>query len=422
VLDALTTLPADAAHVLCLRYFDDLPPREIAARLGVPVETVRTRTRRALARLRDELDCRHGGDRAAWGVALAPLVRAGVAAPAPCATHPAPSIPSPVETLAVAATAKPLLVAAAAASSSRGVPQVGRRRPTAPWPTRWRPSPSRPARTAAARRRGDGACAAPRADAADGPATGPATRPTAASRTAPVVGASWTRRRRRRRVRVRLVPDDALLVYLGVPVDGRWSALETTTAADGTYGFEGSGRGRVRGPVRGPGKAMAVRGGSRSSPASARLDDLALADGATCPGTVRGTASGTVGGTVWAPTARRSRGRGSASRSGRRTRCSSCSRAWTGCRGARHRDDGRRRPVRVAHVAEGRAVLVVEAPGHASKVLALTVPARALDARPHVAGHRRGERHGARRRHAAVGARVLVTRDGGSRVRRRGRR
>jgi RNA polymerase sigma factor (sigma-70 family) len=48
-----------------LRWFEDLPPRAIAARCKVPVETVRTRLKRALEKLRERLDVEHGG-REAW--------------------------------------------------------------------------------------------------------------------------------------------------------------------------------------------------------------------------------------------------------------------------------------------------------------------------------------------------------------------
>ena len=51
-----------------LRFFEGLPPREVATRMGVPVETVRTRTRRALEQLRERLDREHGGERRAWAV------------------------------------------------------------------------------------------------------------------------------------------------------------------------------------------------------------------------------------------------------------------------------------------------------------------------------------------------------------------
>jgi RNA polymerase sigma-70 factor (ECF subfamily) len=58
--------------VLFLRYFDDLAPRAIAARMELPVETVRTRIKRGLERLRAALDRAHGDRRDAWvGVATA---------------------------------------------------------------------------------------------------------------------------------------------------------------------------------------------------------------------------------------------------------------------------------------------------------------------------------------------------------------
>ncbi|MEN8149330.1 MAG: RNA polymerase sigma factor [Planctomycetota bacterium] len=56
-----------------LRFFEGLSARDVAARMEVPVETARTRVRRALDRLREDLDHEHGGDRKAWIVALLPL-------------------------------------------------------------------------------------------------------------------------------------------------------------------------------------------------------------------------------------------------------------------------------------------------------------------------------------------------------------
>ena len=40
---------------MLLRFFEDLPPRVVAERMGVPVETVRTRTKRACETLRARL-------------------------------------------------------------------------------------------------------------------------------------------------------------------------------------------------------------------------------------------------------------------------------------------------------------------------------------------------------------------------------
>ena len=55
-----------------LRFFDDAPPRVVAERMGVPVETVRTRLRRALDLLREHIAGDGGGE--GWIRALAPLV------------------------------------------------------------------------------------------------------------------------------------------------------------------------------------------------------------------------------------------------------------------------------------------------------------------------------------------------------------
>lgn len=63
--------------VILLRYYEDLPPRRIAERLGLPVETVRTRLKRGLARMRTQLDAEHGGDRRSWLAGLAPFAAPG---------------------------------------------------------------------------------------------------------------------------------------------------------------------------------------------------------------------------------------------------------------------------------------------------------------------------------------------------------
>ncbi|MEN8150531.1 MAG: sigma-70 family RNA polymerase sigma factor, partial [Planctomycetota bacterium] len=66
VVNAALALPEPYREAIVLRYFHELPASEIAERLDVPLETVRTRVKRAIARLRDGLDGRHGGDRKAW--------------------------------------------------------------------------------------------------------------------------------------------------------------------------------------------------------------------------------------------------------------------------------------------------------------------------------------------------------------------
>ncbi len=61
---------------LLLRYWDDLPPRKIAKRQGIPLSTVKSRLARGLDQLRSELDSRNNGDRSAWLLAVLPMARA----------------------------------------------------------------------------------------------------------------------------------------------------------------------------------------------------------------------------------------------------------------------------------------------------------------------------------------------------------
>lgn len=73
VLEAILVLPETLRTAIELRYFEGLPPRAIARRLGVPVETCRSRVRRGLEALRAELDRREGGTGHRWALGLAPL-------------------------------------------------------------------------------------------------------------------------------------------------------------------------------------------------------------------------------------------------------------------------------------------------------------------------------------------------------------
>ncbi len=67
---AVLELDEPYRETVLLRYFEGLAPRDVAERLGVPVETVRTRLRRAHERLRERLDEESGGRRGAWAFAV----------------------------------------------------------------------------------------------------------------------------------------------------------------------------------------------------------------------------------------------------------------------------------------------------------------------------------------------------------------
>jgi RNA polymerase sigma-70 factor (ECF subfamily) len=73
VVEAVVLLEEPYRAAILLRYYEGLPPREIARRLDLPVETVRTRVKRGLQALREALDARHGGSRANWVSTLLPL-------------------------------------------------------------------------------------------------------------------------------------------------------------------------------------------------------------------------------------------------------------------------------------------------------------------------------------------------------------
>ncbi len=72
VADAVLQLDEPYRTAVLLRFFEELPPREIAKRTGQSSETVGKQVTRGLAQLRAKLESRYG-DRGAWAVALLPL-------------------------------------------------------------------------------------------------------------------------------------------------------------------------------------------------------------------------------------------------------------------------------------------------------------------------------------------------------------
>jgi RNA polymerase sigma factor (sigma-70 family) len=73
VARAAAELPEPYRSTIHLHYFEDLGAADIAARAVVPLETVRTRIRRGLQRMRERLDESTGGNRSAWSLVLAPV-------------------------------------------------------------------------------------------------------------------------------------------------------------------------------------------------------------------------------------------------------------------------------------------------------------------------------------------------------------
>jgi RNA polymerase sigma-70 factor (ECF subfamily) len=67
---AVLELDEPYRSTILLRFFEDLPPREIARRTGVPLATVMSRIQRALARLRERLDREHRS----WVQCLVPWI------------------------------------------------------------------------------------------------------------------------------------------------------------------------------------------------------------------------------------------------------------------------------------------------------------------------------------------------------------
>jgi RNA polymerase sigma factor (sigma-70 family) len=79
LVEATLELPEPLRDVLVLRYFDEFAPKEIAAKLGVPASTVRSRLQRGLAALRERLERERGEEWRGWCLALLPAGAGGAA-------------------------------------------------------------------------------------------------------------------------------------------------------------------------------------------------------------------------------------------------------------------------------------------------------------------------------------------------------
>ena len=86
LVEAVRNLREPYRQTLLLRYFHGMSPSEIARAKDVPVDSVKTRLKRAKGELRVELDGVYHGDRRAWGLAVVAL----------CGLSPDATIPSGV--------------------------------------------------------------------------------------------------------------------------------------------------------------------------------------------------------------------------------------------------------------------------------------------------------------------------------------
>jgi len=223
VVDAVFGLPEPYRSTLLLRFYEGLPPREIARRQAVPVETVKTRIKRGLERARRRLD--ETCVREDWRWAILPL-----AAPEGTAA-------------VVAALLKGMLMKTGAKVGLAGVVLVGA---VVVWRSQVETVPPWVARASAAAPTGDApgrraerpypvGRAAPVPSTASGPAPveGPrATGRVVDQRGLPVAGA-----------RVASLPDD-LVEVLDVPGPGgqAGSARAVETGEDGSFSVPLAGR------------------------------------------------------------------------------------------------------------------------------------------------------------------------------------
>src|SRR6185503_5601528 len=73
VVELVLALEEPYRETVLLRYFEGLSPKAIARRTSVPLATVKTRLRRALAALRARMERASGGDGRSWLSALGPV-------------------------------------------------------------------------------------------------------------------------------------------------------------------------------------------------------------------------------------------------------------------------------------------------------------------------------------------------------------
>ena len=117
MVEAVLHLELPYRDVILCRFYEELPPRDIAKRLDLPVETVKTRLKRGLQRLRALLDAELGAnDGRSWCLALLPMAGWKPGASAAASAGMSLSLPG------VIAMSVKMKLGLAAAAESRGRP------------------------------------------------------------------------------------------------------------------------------------------------------------------------------------------------------------------------------------------------------------------------------------------------------------
>jgi RNA polymerase sigma factor (sigma-70 family) len=124
VAELVMSLDEPIRIVLLLRYFEGHDSTRIGEILGLPAGTVRWRLKRALDRLRAQMDARFG-DRHTWALVLAPAPALPAATSAPGAPLPCASRSAPAHLPASSATAVGLMAAIATSVALVGGAALG---------------------------------------------------------------------------------------------------------------------------------------------------------------------------------------------------------------------------------------------------------------------------------------------------------
>ena len=116
VVQAVVALDEPYRTTILLRFFEGLPPRDVAARMDVPTETVRTRVRRALERMRGTLEPEDEEERARARAGLLALAGLGLTSSAAAASPMVPRWAWPAGAAAILVVGTGLLWDVGAAS------------------------------------------------------------------------------------------------------------------------------------------------------------------------------------------------------------------------------------------------------------------------------------------------------------------